>query len=107
LSCDIKIVVAIAASFRFKPLILGSSVQAYVTDRRRNMLCRLERSPNQRLIDVAERDVLLHKVIDCVGIVPALMAYFYYARVFDELAYEPLYILAVQRSVFERNRKLD
>ena len=71
------------------------------------MLSRSHRATDEWLIDVAEGNVSLREVIDGLGIIPAIVPHLYNPGVFDELPRQLLYVLAVQRSVLERNRKLD
>src|SRR5580704_14452591 len=71
------------------------------------MLGSLKRAPNQRLIDIAEGNVSLLEFADRFRIVPTIVAHFDHARKFDELPQQVLQILAVERSVLERDGKLN
>ena len=66
-----------------------------------------ERTSEERLIDVAETDVLAHEFGERLGIVPTLVPHFDHARILDELAQQLLEVFTIQAGVLERDRKLD
>jgi hypothetical protein len=71
------------------------------------MLGRPERTPEQRLIDVAETDVVAHEFGDRFRIIPTLVAHLDHARILDELPQQLLQVFAVQNGVLERDGELD
>src|SRR3954452_2932645 len=72
----VEIVVAVSGSIGVKPLIVVSSVQSHIADRRSHVLGRFEGSANLGLIDVTKRDILFSEIADSLGILPAIMAHF-------------------------------
>src|SRR4030088_3242129 len=71
------------------------------------MLGRSERTPEQRLIDVAKTDVVAHEFGDRLRIIPALMPYFHHSRILDELPQPLLQVFAVQTGSREGAGELD
>ncbi len=60
-------------------------MQADVSDARRDVLGRPERTPQQRLIDVVETDVVAREFGDRFRLVPALVPHLDHSRILDEL----------------------
>src|SRR2546425_8652353 len=71
------------------------------------MFSGLQCTSNERLIDIAEGNISLHKIGDSLLIVPAIMPDFDHARILNELPRQVLHILAVERRVLERDGKLN
>src|SRR5216683_487346 len=68
----VTVVPVIAVEPALKPMLIVAAMEADVSDARRDMLGRSERTPQQRLIDVAETDVVAHEFGDRLRIVPTL-----------------------------------
>ena len=91
----VEIVVAVVAVIEIEPLIVVPSVQANVGNRCGDVLGRGERTSENRLIDIAETDVLVRERGQCFRVVPTLVAHFHYPRIFDELMQQTLEIFPV------------
>ena len=67
----VEIVVAVIPVIAIEPLIVVASVQTHIAERRGHMFGGLERAPDQRLIDIAESNVLAREVSQRFRIIPA------------------------------------
>ena len=103
----VKIVVAVVAIVGVEPLIVVAPVEPNVGDRRGDVFGGGKRTAEDGLIDVAEGDILVGERGEGFGVVPTGVAHFDDARIFDELAQEPIEIFAIERSVFERQGELN
>src|ERR1700689_4783204 len=71
------------------------------------MLGGRERSAEERLVDVAEANVVTEKLGQGFGLVPTFVADLDYSWILDELAEKLVEIFAVETGVLERDGKLD
>src|SRR5208282_1608394 len=78
---------------RVEPIFIVAPVQANVSHSRSYMFRGSQRASQQRLIDVAESDVVAHEFSNRLWLIPALMPHLDHARILDELPQQLLDIL--------------
>src|ERR1035441_3026172 len=79
----VTVVAVVAVEPALKPMLVVAAMQAHISDARRDMLGGSERSPEQRLIDVAETDVMAHEFGERFGMIPTFVPYLDNARIFE------------------------
>src|ERR1700690_1811349 len=103
----ITIVAVVAVDAALKPMLVIAPVQPNISYSRCDVLGGTKRTPQQRLIDIAETDVVASEFGDRLRIIPALVPHLDHPRILDELPQQQFQIFAVQTRVLERNRKLN
>src|SRR5258708_35438525 len=67
-----------------EPGVIAPPVQPYVANRRSAFRRRLKRTPDHRLVDVAERSLMLTQRCEYFRIVPSSVAHFHRERIIRE-----------------------
>src|SRR2546427_3720126 len=97
----IQIVVAVVPIVAVEPLIVVAAMKAHVPNTRCYVLSWRERVPEQRLIDVAEANILSIEPRDRLRIIPAVMTHLDHSWILAELPQQLLQVFPVQTGVFE------
>ena len=84
-----------------KPFFVITAMQTDIPERGGHMLGGAQRSPEIRLVDVAEADILAAEVVEYFQIVPAGMAHFYHQWIFAKTLDKFAEIVAIVINVLE------